>query len=370
VIRGLFCGSVPPEWGGTSGGGVASFHRTLVEEFAGRPDHGIEVAGLVPFNRDPATRCAAPPVRLFQPPDDRRLEAAFYAQTVHSSRADVVVFQHIAHRWPRYHGSLGVSVPALGVVHSWNSATFNPPERVVRVREAVEIALRACDRLVFVSAQTRADGESLGFSYPVATDVINNPLGSAFVSGHDVSGPRRGWVCLGSLIDRKNPATALTAAARLGADLTFVGAGPLDGELREMAASLGVGDRIMFAGWSAPEGVRDLLCGTELLCNPSLGEGFSLAYLEALACGVPIVGAAANVAELTERLGMPCGAGVTTGSVDEVVDRTRSVLGATWDRQELSSRTLARFSPSVVAAGYASILRSMASGVSGSGAHR
>jgi hypothetical protein len=51
-VRVLLCGSVPPEWGGASGGGVGEFHRVLIEEL-GNTHYGVDIAGLIPFNLAP-----------------------------------------------------------------------------------------------------------------------------------------------------------------------------------------------------------------------------------------------------------------------------------------------------------------------------
>ena len=67
----------------------------------------------------------------------------------------------------------------------------------------------------------------------------------------------------------------------------IVGTGPLEGELRRQALELGVGDRVVFAGFreDAP-----LLCRHfDLFVLPSLYEGLSIALLEAMALGRPCV---------------------------------------------------------------------------------
>ncbi len=200
------CGSIPPEWGGATGGGVASFHRILIEEFLSRGcEYGVEIAGVFPFNLDRSSSLRPPVPQVFEAPD-RASEPEFYEGMVRETRADVVLFQHIAHRWAVYHGRLKQAVPAVGVVHSWSAVTFRPPETVSRVRQTIEKAMPGCDCLVFVSEHTRAEGERLGFAYPARTTVINNPVGALFTQDiRGASDERRGWVFVGSLIDRKNP---------------------------------------------------------------------------------------------------------------------------------------------------------------------
>jgi glycosyltransferase involved in cell wall biosynthesis len=370
TVRVLMCGSIPPEWGGSTGGGVASFHRTLIEEFLSRErEYGLEIAGLIPFNLDPASSLR-PPVPDVREAPDRASEADFYDRTLQETRAEVVLFQHIAHRWAVYHSRLKQAVPAIGVVHSWHAVTFRTPEAASRVRQTIQRALPGCDHLVFVSEHTRTEGERLGFSYPAQTSVINNPLGGAYMQAPPVAADeRRGWVFVGSLINRKNPMTALEAAAKCGEHLTIIGEGPEEAALRSAAARLGTEDRVTFVGWAPPERVREALLRAELLCLPSLSEGFSLAYLEALACGTPVVGTGANVEEIAERIGLACGAPIREGTVDEVAAAARSMHESAWDRTELRRRVVDTFSPKAVAAAYALVLRDTALGAHGATPH-
>ena len=50
-------------------------------------------------------------------------------------------------------------------------------------------------------------------------------------------------------------------------------------------------------GFLPLERLRDLLGGAEVVCYPSLGEGFGLPVLEAMACGAPVL--------TTRRLALP-----------------------------------------------------------------
>jgi glycosyltransferase involved in cell wall biosynthesis len=372
MVRALLCGSIPPEWGGKTGGGVASVHRTLIDELR-KPDrdYGVEIAGLMPFNMDWDSPRRPPIAQLVEPPASGAGTAAeieFYRRTLEATRADVVVFQHIGHRWATYHARLRPGIPAVGVIHSWHSLMFRPAEQTERVRRTIEEALPGCDALVFVSENTRIEGIERNFVYPATTSVIHNPVGPVYAEELAVDGvDRDGWVFLGSLIDRKNPMVALTAAARSGRRLTVVGDGPEASTLRAAAARLGGDRRVTFVGWAEPREARRLLLSAELLCLPSRSEGFSIAYLEALACGTPIIGAATNVVELEQRLGMACGVGIHDGSADEVLAASQQIATRKWSRSELRRRALAAYSPSAVTAAYATMLRSIVTTAGGDG---
>jgi glycosyltransferase involved in cell wall biosynthesis len=68
-----------------------------------------------------------------------------------------------------------------------------------------------------------------------------------------------------------------------------------------MAGELGVGERVMFAGWVAEEDKPALLSGATAFVFPSLYEGFGLPPLEAMACGTPVI--ASDRSSLPEVVG-------------------------------------------------------------------
>jgi glycosyltransferase involved in cell wall biosynthesis len=70
--------------------------------------------------------------------------------------------------------------------------------------------------------------------------------------------------------------------------LSIVGRGPLEGELRSLAASLGLDDLVQFLGDRV--NVAETLAASDLLVHPSENEPFGMAILEACAQGaLPIV---------------------------------------------------------------------------------
>jgi phosphatidylinositol alpha-mannosyltransferase len=107
--------------------------------------------------------------------------------------------------------------------------------------------------------------------------------------------PIRGLVVsLGRVASSKRIDRLLRTLAGLGeADWTLRIAGPGEqGEverLKELAAGLGIGDRVEFSGSYPANGEQEILSGAYAAAFPSTGEGFGLALLEAMAAGVPVV---------------------------------------------------------------------------------
>ena len=121
------------------------------------------------------------------------------------------------------------------------------------------------------------------------------------------AGPAPAFVCVGSLIDRKNVVRLASAFARLGdGTLTFVGDGPLRSQLQGRP-------NVTVTGYVPHEAVPGYLAAADVLCQPSLVEPFGQATLEALAVARTVV--ATRVGGPPEFV--PPGAGLLVDPTDE-----------------------------------------------------
>ena len=103
---------------------------------------------------------------------------------------------------------------------------------------------------------------------------------------------------LGRLSPMKNHGQLINAFSRLCESgdntdlrLVIVGEGPLRASLESLAASKGVRQRVVFAGFSAEP--QRVCPGFDVFCFPSTtGESLGIAMLEAMSCGCPPIAAA------------------------------------------------------------------------------
>jgi glycosyltransferase involved in cell wall biosynthesis len=109
--------------------------------------------------------------------------------------------------------------------------------------------------------------------------------------------------------------------------------------LAALAASLGLGDRVVFPGLIDDADLPELYGGAAAVVLPSLEEGFGLPALEAMACGAPVVASCRGA--LPEVVG---DAGVLVDPEDEgaLAGALGRVLGSTPARQALARQGLAR----------------------------
>ena len=96
-------------------------------------------------------------------------------------------------------------------------------------------------------------------------------------------------------------------------------------EIRALARSLGLGDRVIFTGLVTGEVKTRLLYSADLFILPSFSEGFPMSVLEAWACGLPVLATReCNVGDIsTAQAGWECDA-----TLDSVEQGLRVALGA------------------------------------------
>lgn len=84
--------------------------------------------------------------------------------------------------------------------------------------------------------------------------------------------------------------------------LTLVGKGSYEDDLRAQVAQLGISDRVTFVGYMNHQQMSVLMRKMDLFVLPSYGDSYASTFLEAMASGVPVVGAATGGAmELIEH---------------------------------------------------------------------
>lgn len=105
---------------------------------------------------------------------------------------------------------------------------------------------------------------------------------------------------VGSLLPIKGHSVLLHSMVEIvsklpNVQLTMVGVGPLDSDLKTLAADLGISDKVTFAGSVEHHELPPYYARADVLALPSLYEGQGMVAVEALACGVPVVGTGVGI---------------------------------------------------------------------------
>jgi glycosyltransferase involved in cell wall biosynthesis len=132
---------------------------------------------------------------------------------------------------------------------------------------------------------------------------------------------------------------ALPAIRRRAPDtqLVFVGTGDDVERLRQRAHASGVGACVTFTGFLPDDGLQRAYREASVFAMPSRCEGFGLAYLEAMAAGLPCVGSVHDAASEVIDDGVT-GYLVDQQNTDEIAARISSLLTEEDRRAEMGRR--------------------------------
>jgi glycosyltransferase involved in cell wall biosynthesis len=199
-----------------------------------------------------------------------------------------------------YAGAAARSLGVPLVVHTEHGR--EPYARRLRTRLLGRLAGRFAARFYCLSQDMATDVLRHGIVQPRKVHVIGNGIDTARFWQHGGRGEARRWMgilpdcpvigTVGRLTPVKRQDVLLRAFARLRrhfptAQLVLAGDGPLMGQLRGLAAALGLGECVRFLGYQAePERFYPALDAFALTSD---SEGIPQALLEAAAAGVPAI---------------------------------------------------------------------------------
>lgn len=285
-------------------GGIESMLEALMPEFSRQP--GIEtVVILLSHNPDPALEArlsAGGKVRLIRLPWQglaRSPKTALVLSRLvkteeinllhtHDMRANLVVAMvRMANR-----------IPWICHIHGWLGATHS---RLYRAFEAVDRALmRRADHVLTGSHATLAEVRAAGaHAASVVPNAVDLPAPADRVAARQALGLAQDRVMfsvLGRLHPGKGQDLFLRALSRLPPDLPWqgviVGSGSEEAALKTLAVSLGLGDRLRFAGFV--DSTAPWIAASDVIAVPSRKESLPLTCLEGMAHGRAVVVSAAG----------------------------------------------------------------------------
>lgn len=231
--------------------------------------------------------------------------------------------------------------------------------------------LRLVDMVAVVSGSVREAVLSQGLS-PARVRVVHNGVGAVpQLDPSERAAYDREFGLAGDVViavgrlepqkahDRLLAAAALVLENRPETTFLIVGEGDLLGDLQQLATRLAIDHAVRFTG--ARDDALRLIARADLLVSSSNWEGLSIAALEALAAGTPVV--STNVAGMRELLSTS--AGEIVGGW-EAHDLARSIVKVLGDRQRLAAMASAgrrlvseKFSSVSMRAAYAQLYRDL-----------
>ena len=202
---------------------------------------------------------------------------------------------------------------AFDLVHAHYAAPAGDAVRRARIDRPVVISVHGGDVLA-VAEESPAGARAVRAALASARLVLANSraieqrsialgaretrvvhMGTDVPERHAREGGEPRLVTLGHLVARKRHADVLRALWLLsdqhpGVSWEVIGDGPERPELERLAGALGLADRVRFHGQLPHEAALAATRDGDVFVLPSIDEAFGVAYIEAMAAGIPAIG--------------------------------------------------------------------------------
>ena len=239
------------------------------------------------------------------------------------------------------------------------------PSHHLALQSSMAIGYRMADARVAVSAGVASDMSTLSKMKPDAFNIINNPISPNLTPlFSDLQRAESLWrtpagsriIHVGRFKPVKNHTLLLRSFAQLKdnrARLMLLGEGQDEMDLRLLADTLGISERVIFAGFKAD--LAPFYMTADLLVLSSDNEGFGNVLIEALSFGLPVVSTncPSGPTEILEN--GRWGTLVPVNDVERMTEAIEASLRNSVDSDELKKRA-ADFAPDIVARKYLSLL--------------
>jgi len=227
----------------------------------------------------------------------------------------------------------GPDVPGFENRYRWVYAVLTPFIRLVWRRAGLLTACSAKHRELAHVTEPRLAIQVIPNG--VDTDMFRpDPAGSSRTDPVRV-------ICCGRLIERKGQQHLIPAIAELrrqgfGVELVLVGTGDNESRLRHQVRQLALEDAVHFSGLVPWETMPQLYRECDIFALPSHNEGMSIALLEAMATGMPVVVTrTGGVRELVDGNGLV----VPWGSVPALTAALKGLVSSQVDRHRFGRRS-------------------------------
>ncbi len=156
----------------------------------------------------------------------------------------------------------------------------------------------------------------------------------------DISGPL--ILSVGALIERKGQGLLIEALPKLPeAKLMLAGTGESESQYRRLAQQLGVSDRVIFKGSVPHDDLPSLFRAADIMALVSENEGLANAWVEALACGTPVI--SSNVGGAPELIKSSDAGRIVDRNPDAIAAAARELLASPIPPEKVSAQ-VAHFS--------------------------
>ncbi len=242
------------------------------------------------------------------------------------------------------------NIPIVAIEH-WSEVNKDKLNKIVQ-----QMGRNAYPNVDIVIAVSESLKERIAEHFGVDAIVVHNMAHQSFFKKNDkpIERKKLRFVSVGSLIPIKGHELLIRAFAKLKLspttwELMIVGAGPEKNNLQTQIDDAHLQDNIQLVGRKGKDEIVDILRKSSAFMLPSRTENFSVAVLEALACGLPVI--ASICGGIRECINQKNGLLFPVDDVDALANAIKYMVEHydEYDREKIAADCKARFSPEVIA---------------------
>lgn len=238
-------------------------------------------------------------------------------------------------------------VPLVAMEHWSEIQKPNIPARILRMTDSYKNA----DQVVAVSKSLQ---KTLKEKFNVNACVVYNMVGKDFHYKPGTSSGPVQYVAAGSLIPRKGYDLLIQAFSKVHLakeqwHLNIIGSGKEKENLQQLVEQYNLQDNITLSGQRSKEEIVALYQQSDVFVLPSRMETFGVVYIEAMACGLPVIATPCGGPE--EFVNKDNGLLVPVNDVDQLAEAIEYMSRhyQEYDKQAIADYCQARFSSEVIA---------------------
>ena len=266
-------------------------------------------------------------------------------------KPDIIYAQMFGNMLLGVHLSQRLGVPVVGIEHL---ARFNEQtlDKWGFTKNEADYAYHNIHKLISVSQTLR---DAIYRHFRVDSVVVHNLVGNEFSYQPNNTSHPLTFVTTGSLIHRKGFDLLIEALRKVNSQLpegwqcNIIGGGEKQAELQQQIDQAQLQEHIHLVGQKNKQEIVQLLQQSDVFVLPSRSENFSVAVLEALACGLPVIASiCGGIREcIEEHNGLLFPVDDTEALANAILHMATHL--SNYDRQAIAADCQARFSPEVIA---------------------
>lgn len=239
------------------------------------------------------------------------------------------------------------NIPLVAIEHWSDLQKENISAHILRMAESYQ----STDKIIAVSQSLQ---NTLNKRFGLNACVVYNMVGEEFTYKYNIPSSVLCFVATGSLIHRKGYDLLIQSFAKVHLPkeqwhLNIIGSGKEKSHLQQLIEQNNLQDNITLVGQKSKDEIVAIYQQSDIFILPSRSETFGVVYIEAMACGLPVIATPCGGPEefVTDKDGLL----VPVDNVEKLAEAIEYMFHhyQEYDRKAIADNCQARFSSEVIA---------------------